>query len=892
MGSSSKGGSGAKQYNVFGSLAGVVTLGQVDELHAILVDGKEVFTGPLSRPVAGWSDLTASIDAKYFASTPPPAGTPADYTKYYGPGAPPWPMGSTGWAQFYWGTDDQPGNEWLVSTGHPYYKGVCYLALRHFLFGRERYTAPEIKVVIAARPGAPTEVITLANNYLDDGQINPVASLVELLTSPAHLALPLARLDVDSFTAAQDALNAGPIGESHRERALTQCAPLVASQEEARNVLADLLSMCDGVLRWRADGKLQLRLINWGEQPDPITTLDARHFLEGAPPKLASSGLDAVPSSAIVSFTDRDKKWKESAESVPNLWATALRGDTNPLKLSRPHVTRREQAALIGAEAMRQNDQPRSSLELTVRAPCAVNPDGSPLLPGDKVLVDLDPEPVGAGLAQLCVVVETSRTRTGPVKLKLLTDTLSAATPYSPAFAAPEAQDAEAESLPHALAVPLPLSTFGPTASVALLAHRPDMLTTGFRIYFDNDDAFPEAAELGRQTGFACRCLLTNAITATATTARLALADGEDAPDAPLAGQTPETLLGARANTLLLVLANADANGRIVIGPDGRPELEFVSIQTRVAVDSDTHDYTVLRGRLGLPARAWTASDSEDWPNTTQAWILPLINLTAWRHPDMEALRASGGLGYFRLAAYTPWAEDDADPLPTVSYGSPSGYDPMPKLTWTSPAGSSGETDASGDITVEFSSTDKQGDLVSVRVESRRWTGTAWADVTVHLDETFAARASDARALALNFAGQAGAYRTYELTVTVGDAAGNQLVATKTISRPATSGSPPPPPTFLYGGGYFNSGYLQEVVELPRPAPLGSYSWVEVHELGIGAASPGGSPDFQFQTDVDWQVDLYTAARLWVRYGEGPSDTDPSGVAWSPWVSADYYFDY
>lgn len=826
---SGKSSSSQKRYNRFGTIPGATGRGPFEALHKVFADGKLLWEGTITRGAEAYVDLTSLIDASNFMTG--------------------------GYLHYYWGTADQEADAYLGSIGHPPYKDTGYFIGRHFLFGLERGSPREMKIELSSIPVCPTSIVEADDNTLHyDGQCNPVAAAAEVLLM---LGLPEATFNQPSWRTA-----------GHKAwlfRGETFCSPLVKNFGDARDVLIDLLAMVDGALRWDAEGKLEFVLRAWGEDPGEVPFFDARHYAAGTEPEVDGLGLSEVPTGFDVQFVDRDKDYKEDAVQVPNAWAIQQRqGDVDRRELVRPFVTRRTQAAAIGAQAVRQSDQPRPTAEITLRSAEVAMTAGAeprPLLPGDKAYFDLDPVPGGDALGQLCIIEERTDRPTGEVVLKVTADTLSPSVPYTPGWTPPEPQDAEADPIEHALVIPLPPSAWALPLAVAVLATRPERNTTGMRVFFDNDDGgdFPELAV---QTGFAARATLATAADLAAGVLRLALTDGADGPDAYLAGLTPESEVAARADKLLAVLANVDEDGRVVIDADGRPELEFVSIIGRTAVSAGTHDYTVLRARRGLPAR--------DWTTDAQVWILPLDNITPLRHPDMSGLLASGDPGYIRLTAFTPIAEDDTPEIPQRSFVMPAAYDVAPRIAWTSPAGSSADTDGDGDITISGEVTDRQGDLCAIRIDSRREDGTS---ETTHLDQGFPATGSRPFSLDLNFAGDATLYRVYVVRLEARDQQGYVAIQSRTIVRPP-SGTPatPPPPGFAPADGWtFRSGETVFVT-------AASGAQVEYLATIIGAAAPASG---FVAPGNEVMLGIISSRRIWARARVG-SDV-------SPWVCADYY---
>ncbi len=646
MGSGGKGGSSTPQYNYYGTIAGRFGCGPIDVLQTILIGGGRIlWQGPITRGSELFVDLTGSIDSSFFVNG--------------------------GYLRFYWGTEHQGPDAAL--PGQPYYPGSPLLVACNFLFGQDVTTAPDFQIIASRKPVVNPSIVYAGDNFIDDGQVNPIACIAELVTSPAGLNVPLSRLKAASWLAVGSAKNA-----SAAVRALCWCSPLLTSFQPARSVLADLLVLADCELRWTVDGLLEIIARNWGVDPGGLPSFDARHCSDGSPQSLDAAGWDAVPATVEVSFVNRDKLFKSDNVPTPNLWAQQDPNSNLPdVQLQRDHVGRSSQAAAIGAEYLRQNDQPRGTLTRTLRRPLVLTAAGQAVMPGDKVYIDVQPVPSGTAEAQLAVVEEVSFGRTGPVKIRATADTLVGASPYSPAWSVPAPQVYTVDPIAHALAVPLPPAGYGVPPTVGLLLARPGANVVGAHVFFDTDDSggFPE---LGLQTGFAVRCTLVNAATIYDSVIRLNLTEGLGGPDAALAARTPESTLGAQQGSLLLVIANVDSNGRVVISGDGLPELEFVFLASRVAVTGATFDYVGLRGRQGLVARAWTTD--------AQAWIIPAVNLTAWSHPAFAGLAASEAVGYLRLAAYSAFGEDESSPPPERTFIIPTPFltapvDQYPVLT-------------------------------------------------------------------------------------------------------------------------------------------------------------------------------------------------------------------
>ncbi len=244
MGGDGKGGNGAKSYNYYGTLIAAVCFGPVDVLYAVIADGKTIYENPTGLAKSGdITDLTGSIDAKYFADA--------------------------GYLKFQWGTATQTADAAVAAT-HTDYKRVALLIAKNVLFGLEKSTAPNLEVICARKPVADTTICAAIHNVLDAGQVNPVAVLAEMFTSLHGLGWDVSRLDATSWAAAAS--------YCYTNRATVFCSPLFTGHGDFRSAVAQLLQMFDGALAWTTTGTLALKLLKWGNDPGGLTTLDATHF--------------------------------------------------------------------------------------------------------------------------------------------------------------------------------------------------------------------------------------------------------------------------------------------------------------------------------------------------------------------------------------------------------------------------------------------------------------------------------------------------------------------------------------------------------------------------------------------------------------------------------------
>ena len=663
-----KGGGGAQpSYNYYGTLAGAIGWGPLDWLTAIIANGNYLFQG----------DLTLTDDV----------------TDLSGSLLDPAMLASGGYLKLYRGTATQPADDALV--GHPPYRDTIVLVAKHLFFGQDAGTAPNLQVIGGRRPRVSTAIVAAIDNVVDDKQVNPIAWLAEFSLDERGGGLTADQLDAASWLA-----SAHWCAQDAEHRAATFCAPLFADQASFGDVAKAMLDPLNGFLRWTAEGKLACVIYEWGVDPGGLATLDERHFT--AKGKFTDGDWTAVKTEIVVNFTDRDYEFQQNTILVPNARAAQIRQLDDQGKLDRPHITRIEQAHRQGTEYNRRLGTAPGTGTLKVRQPVVAE-----LEVGDKIYVNINPEPGGSGSAQLCRIEKIVQDRTDEAELTVMPDTLLPASPYTPVWTPPTLTDATCAPLVYALAIPLPAASYGLPPTVGILTTRPSRDVVGFEVLFGTDTGLP-FADLGSQIGFAVRAQLNAGLTAIATTAAFTELDGVAGADAPLAANTPGgNNAEAQDNTLLAILATLDGSGRVALDGTGAPVMEIVSIVSRAAVSGATFNYTVLRGRLGTAALAWSAA--------TPVWIIPEANLVPWNHYQFTALQ--GSLLHFRLLAYN--AEADAPSTLQVDLNLPP-VPPAPVVTL-------GAYPASPLVGRTYfftgSISSANGDLVSYKINAVRYVG-------------------------------------------------------------------------------------------------------------------------------------------------------------------------
>lgn len=835
MGGGKAGGSGAKTYNYHGTLCIPIRAGIVDNLHAVLVDGKAIWEGSVNRSAGNPYTIPLS-DPKWLLEG--------------------------GYLKIYWGESTQTTPD-AALTNHPPYRGIAYVVAHKFLFGRERTAAPNIEFIVDAEARPDASIISTTASA--DGCVNPWAAVVEILTAYNGLGFPVSRINAASFQAAHDALAA-----SADYKALTYCAPLFDTQEEARRAISDILAICEGDIRWDKDGKLEAVQLN----PNPgslsaYTALDATAF--ESPPKIDAQSWDDVPTGCVVRFRDRDRQWKEASVAVDDVRTAQVLGETRRVELDRTHINRRDQALAIGHEWVKRFCQPILSGSITVRPSKAVNPSGTPLRRGDRFLVDIDPEPGGTATNMLARVESRRFGPTGPVEITWKGEPNQPTFVSTPSYTTPTQPDLEVPEITQARIITLPLSETQ-TPVIFALASRPGDLVTGFRVEFDVDLGSGTFATIGSQTGFAVRGKLK--------------ADYSDTDSGDIDFEVLDTrdesilsdYVGGESlaqNDDMLLIVYKTASGFIDQDASNIPKLEVFSISAQATTAAQRYDLTTIRGRKGTIARSWNTND--------EAWIVRGASLVSHAHAAFKTHSQEGTDLVIRLRPYTHYAEFDGVP-DDLDFHFPAGYLVEPEIAWTTPATAAYTLASSGDLTPAATITDLDGNLVKVELYSRRLdTGVTTTHLSLPVSPKSSQTLADAFTAAgtttpLNFPGQVGANTTHVLTCRATDAQGNVIESSRTLTRPPTSGSTSAPaePTLLLNEPFENLlSWPRGYDEITVVSPATRIHWAKDTSF---SASPPGS--YTTTVALTVSVTMYSATRLWARASDGTNH--------SSWIYADY----
>ena len=434
-----KGGAGgSKIYDYYGTIAGAVCAGPVDELVAIIVDGRTVW--PKATTWASGQSITAGqlrlwMGVVYKAllthttsagDKPPNATYWVRYTLERASSANPAPLTIEGYgaAYLYWGTStqtlDSTGEATLTTKGHPPYRRQCFIVLKDFLFGRERTSAPNIEVIVRKKPAQ--SVVTGGPAGLSDGQANCIAALADLYTDPIFGAGLTPDVpggpDSTSWQSAATAL--------HSVASQAAISPLLTGAKTLRQITADLLAYCDGWVRFRGDGEIEAGQFSHNSAPPTFTaatTIDHNDLIEEV--SYTADGWATTSNQTQVRFNDRERSYKDGSVAVVSGYNLTVTGEPRTSKLDRPWITRRQQATDHAGEWQKINGEPRISGTLVVRLEKAAS-----IRPGDLFLLTHDA--LSISIVCKCIGKDLAQPPAGRATIRFENDRASAPLPYGP----------------------------------------------------------------------------------------------------------------------------------------------------------------------------------------------------------------------------------------------------------------------------------------------------------------------------------------------------------------------------------------------------------------------------------------------------------------------------
>ena len=436
---------GSKVYDYFGTIAGVVCGGPVDELVAIIVDGKTAWPASSNKWVVGQSfSINQLVDHKGVvykalqahtasaANEPPTATHWTRYTLTRATSANPAPITVEGYGSvyLYWGeanqTLDTTAEQILAANGHPAYRRQCVVVLKDFLFGRERTSAPNVEVIVRKKPAQ--SIITGDASTLSDGQANPVAALADIYTDPVFGA---------GLTANQPGAPDGTSWQSlaaglYSSRDQTAISPVIQRGQSLRQITAAMLAYYDGWMRFSTSGTIEAGRFTHNAAPPTFTaatTIDYHDLIDEV--SFAGDGWAQTYNQTSVKFADRQRSFKDASVASVSGYNLAVTGEQRSTQVDRPWITRRQQASDHAAELGKINAEPRLTGSLVVRAEKAAS-----IRQGDLFLLTHDA--LSVSIVCRCTGKDIAQPPAGRVTLRFESDRASAPVPYQPTPAAYE----------------------------------------------------------------------------------------------------------------------------------------------------------------------------------------------------------------------------------------------------------------------------------------------------------------------------------------------------------------------------------------------------------------------------------------------------------------------
>jgi hypothetical protein len=244
---------------------------------------------------------------------------------------------------------------------HPPYKGLCYAVFKAVYLGLQKPQPPNVEFVIERYP---TE-----HDWISSGEAkvnsdcNVPAAIYDILVNNLYgLGIPRARFqETDggySIDEALDVLCAEDIGVS----------PVLTSRVTARQLIADLLAYVDAYPYLGEDGRLSIRLVR---QNTPASTLSLGEADIIDEPDVDTTDWGAGRSRTVVTFSNRDVKYKDATAAWRDPSGYAAAGESSLLTLQRPFATRQQVARQLAASAGAAAALPKLGFKIKIRKAAA-----------------------------------------------------------------------------------------------------------------------------------------------------------------------------------------------------------------------------------------------------------------------------------------------------------------------------------------------------------------------------------------------------------------------------------------------------------------------------------------------------------------------------------------
>ncbi len=577
-------------------------------------------------------------------------------------------LGQPWYMRLYFGTETQTADAYLISgTGqqHPAYRGICWAVFHNIDLGQGNTYIPDIQIELGRKGIA---VGTYAAAFEHPYGINPFIGIYGLLTDD------MGGLDVDSslldptFWAAQaTALEATGIGA--RTGILTFLHPVVSEFKDAASVLSEWLAYVDGYLYCR-NGQLRCGWFPHQQISASGLTQISEQDLSEKPSGGGFTDWNGGLSDAVVTFLDVNQEYTQQAATCRAPANRETQVALSPQQIDRPLCHFGQQAALIASETANSFTQDDNGTTLKIFRSRAVNPDGSPLMPGDLFnwvydpqeidivvrVIERDEENGSAGSVSLTVIYER-----GAFPLPYVAPPDSRVLPTQPAAENVTSANARIWVLP---------SGFGADTLVTALVDRQVLTDIGANLFYSPNGSSPWE-QINTQTFFPAKGAASGAIGS---------------------GDATVTIVSTSLDMIRMQAQSATAQLNdellLLIGD------ELMSVGSITVVGTNTYQLGVLRGRQNTLPAAHSSS--------AKSWLIIRQELQSCTYADFANLYSGGvysgsvATKYFQVQLFTinaqgtptPAAPGIAltipDPVPAVPTGlaavCPGG--PLVALTW------------------------------------------------------------------------------------------------------------------------------------------------------------------------------------------------------------------
>lgn len=441
MGGGKGGSGGSGTYDYYGTIAGAVCAGPVDELVAIVLDGKTVWPKAntweaaksyLVGDIAQWQGVVYYCVTAHTSTTGnKPTGVSGNawwqrytITRATQPNPAAITVDGYGAAYFYWGTPtqtlDATGEKTMFDRGHPPYRRQAFIVLKNFLFGRERTSAPNVEVVVRRKPNQ--SLVTGDPAALSDGQANAIAAMADIYTDSVFGA----GLTADAIGGPDSTTWQATANSLHTSASQAAVSPVMTRAASLRQFTAELLAYVDGWARFNSGGKIETGVFPHNAAPPSFTaatTIDYHDLVEEV--SYTADGWEQTVNQAQVKFTDRERGFKDGAASYVSGYNLAVTGENRTKRIDRPWITRRQQATDHAAEWGKIMAEPKMAGSLVVRAEKAES-----IRPGDLFLLTHDA--LSVSIVCRCISKDIAAPPAGRVTIRFESDRASSPVPYQP----------------------------------------------------------------------------------------------------------------------------------------------------------------------------------------------------------------------------------------------------------------------------------------------------------------------------------------------------------------------------------------------------------------------------------------------------------------------------